>query len=250
MYVPVGTIIKDIQDDLKVLCDLDKPGMRFVAARGGNGGRGNIHFASSTNRVPREWEPGTPGEIKNLELELKTIADIGLVGYPNAGKSTLLSALSAAKPKVAPYPFTTLRPIVGTIEFPDFYRISIADIPGLIEGAHENVGLGHDFLRHIERTKVLAYVLDMAGYDGRDPYDDFIALKEELELYLKGLSLRPSIVLANKMDIPEAEEFLKEFKEKVYDVQIIPISAANSENLEEVLSLFRTKVEKIRIEEE
>ena len=246
LHVPVGTIIKDIDDNFNVLFDLDKPGARFTIAKGGDGGRGNIHFASSTNRIPREWEPGTPGETKNLELELKSIADIGLVGYPNAGKSTLLGAFTAARPKVAPYPFTTLRPNVGTVEFPDYYRISIADIPGLIDGAHENVGLGHDFLRHIERTKILVYVLDMAAFDGRDPYDDFISLKKELDLYLEGLSSRSAIIAANKMDLPEAEKYLSEFKKKVYDIQIIPISASNSDNLDEVLKVLRIKVEKNR----
>ena len=249
LRVPVGTIVKDIDDDVKILFDLDKPGVRFTIAKGGAGGRGNIHFASSTNRIPRDWEPGTPGEIKNLELELKTIADIGLVGYPNAGKSTLLGALSAARPKVGAYPFTTLRPIVGTVEFPDYYRISIADIPGLIDGAHENVGLGHDFLRHIERTRILVYVLDMAAFDGRDPYDDFISLKKELDLYLEGLSSRPAIIAANKMDLPEAEKYLSEFKKKVYDIQIIPISASNSDNLEELLKILRIKVEKTRLKD-
>ena len=248
LHVPVGTIIKDIDDNFRILSDLDKPGARFTVAKGGNGGRGNIHFASSTNRVPRECEAGIPGEIKSLELELKAIADIGLVGYPNAGKSTLLGALSAAQPKVGAYPFTTLRPVVGTVEFPDFYRISIADIPGLIDGASENVGLGHDFLRHIERTKILVYVLDMAAFDGRDPYEDYISLKKELDLYLDGLSSRPALIAANKMDLPEAKKYLDKFKEKVYDVQIIPISASNSENLDEILNVLRIKVEKSRSE--
>ena len=248
LRVPVGTIVKDIDDDFCVLFDLDKPGERFTVANGGNGGRGNIHFASSTNRVPRECESGTPGETKSLELELKTIADIGLVGYPNAGKSTLLGALSAARPKVAPYPFTTLRPVVGTVEFPDYYKISIADIPGLIDGAHENIGLGHDFLRHIERTKILVYVLDMAAFDGRDPYEDYISLKKELDLYLDGLSSRPALIAANKMDLPEAIKHLNKFKEKVYDIQIIPISASNSENLDEILNVLKIKVKKSRLD--
>ena len=248
LHVPVGTIIKDVDDDFRVLFDLDKPGVRFTVAQGGTGGRGNIHFASSSNRVPRECEAGTPGEIRNLELELKTIADIGLVGYPNAGKSTLLGALSAARPKVGAYPFTTLRPVVGTVEYADYYRISIADIPGLIDGAHDNIGLGHDFLRHIERTRILVYVLDMAAYDGRNPYDDFISLKKELDLYLEGLSSRPAIIIANKMDLPEAAKYLSEFKEKVYDVQIISTSASTSKNFDEILNVLRVKVEKNRAE--
>jgi len=248
LRVPVGTIVKDADAGFNILFDLDKPGARCTIANGGVGGRGNIHFTSSTNRIPREWEPGTPGETRNLELELKTIADIGLVGYPNAGKSTLLGALSAARPKIAPYPFTTLRPVVGTVEFADYYRISMADIPGLIDGAHENVGLGHDFLRHIERTRILVYVLDMAAFDGRNPYDDFLSLKKELDLYLDGLSSRPAVIAANKMDLSEAAQNLKDFKEKVYDIQIIPISASNSDNLDEILDILRTKVEKSRVD--
>jgi len=244
--VPVGTIVRDIDDDYKVLCDLDEPGSSVVVALGGHGGKGNIHFKTSTNRIPREWEPGTPGETRNIDLELKSIADIGLVGYPNAGKSTLISKLTPAKPKVAAYPFTTLRPVVGTIEFEDYYRMSIADIPGLIDGASENVGLGHNFLRHIERTSVLVYVLDMAAVDGRNPYDDFISLQNELELYMEGLTSRPSIIAANKMDLPESQENLKELKEKLYNTQIIPISAEESDNLEEILKILRCKVEKKR----
>jgi len=246
LHVPVGTIVKDIDDNLRFLCDLDKPGTRFIIAKGGHGGRGNIHFASSTNRVPRECEPGIPGEVKNIELELKTIADIGLVGYPNAGKSTLLGALSAAKPKTAAYPFTTLRPIVGTVQFPDYYKISIADIPGLIDGAHENIGLGHNFLRHIERTKILVYVLDMAGFDGRNPLEDFNSLKKELDLYQEGLSSRPALIAANKMDLPEAKKFLEEFEKNVYDIQIIPISALNTDHLNDLLQVMLSKVKKTR----
>jgi GTPase len=244
LVVPVGTIIKDLDNDNEIVCDLDKPGKIFTAAKGGNGGFGNIHFASSINRAPTRCNEGDPGEERQLELELRTIADIGLVGYPNAGKSTLLGSLSAAKPKSAAYPFTTLHPTVGVIEFPDFFRISIADIPGLIDGAHENIGLGHKFLRHIERTKTLLYVIDMAGYDGRDPYEDFISLQKELELYQEGLSNRPSMVAANKMDLPESEENLLKFQEKISkDVDIIKISATDSINLDDLVERLRANVE-------
>jgi len=209
--VPVGTVVTD-KDSGEVIADLSVIGQRAVVAKGGRGGRGNVHFASSTNRAPRFHETGKPGEEKHLVLELKVIADAGLVGYPNAGKSTLISAVSDARPKVAPYPFTTLHPVVGVVEYPDYRRLTVADIPGLIDGAHENVGLGHAFLRHIERTTVLLYVLDMGGVDCRKPWDDLRNLEKELELYQEGLSRRPSLIVANKMDLPEAEENLKELK--------------------------------------
>ena len=243
LNVPVGTVVKDIESN-EIICDLNKAEKTFVLAHGGLGGRGNKHFVSSVNRVPRICEEGREGEERHVELELKTIADIGLVGYPNAGKSTLLGALSAARPKAAAYPFTTLHPSVGIIEFEDFFRISIADIPGLIEGAHENVGLGHKFLKHIERTKTLLYVIDMAGYDGRNPYEDYLSLKEELELYQEGLSKRPSIIAANKMDLSESVDNLNEFKEKISDdIKIIKISASEEDNLEKLVALLRKTVE-------
>lgn len=165
LKVPVGTVVTD-RTTGELIADMEENGKQVTVAVGGRGGRGNPRFATNTNRAPREWEPGEPGEERELNLELKTIADVGLVGYPNAGKSTLLRAVSAARPKVAPYPFTTLHPVVGVIEYPDYSRLTVADIPGLIEGAHDNVGLGHAFLKHIERTVVLAYVLDMGGVDG------------------------------------------------------------------------------------
>jgi len=240
LRVPLGTIVKDI--DGNIIADMDDPEMEFIAAHGGRGGRGNPRFASSTNRVPMECELGLPGEEKEILLELKTIADAGLVGYPNAGKSTLLRALSAAHPKVAAYPFTTLNPVVGVVEFDDFQRLKIADIPGLIEGAHENIGLGHAFLRHIERTQMLVYVLDMAGSDGRAPWDDYHSLKNELELYMKGLSKRKSIILANKMDLPESAENLELLKADIDidpNIQIIPISAKEKENTEELKLILK-----------
>jgi len=246
LKVPVGTIIKDLDNNKEIIFDLDEADKTYILAKGGRGGRGNIHFATSTNRAPRKREDGKEGETKNVEFELKTIADAGLVGYPNAGKSTFLGSVSSAKPKVAAYPFTTLHPMVGTIDFPDYFRLTIADIPGLIEGAHDNIGLGHSFLKHIERTKVLVYVLDMSGREGRDPHDDFLSLQNELELYMKGLSARPFIVLANKMDLPESEDNLASFIKEECNVEVIPISAADKVNLDTVLSALKSKVEHIK----
>ena len=242
LKVPAGTVVRDLDDGGKVLFEITEPGVRVVAAKGGHGGRGNIHFLSNDNKAPRICEEGIPGEKRRLELELKTIADVGLVGYPNAGKSTLLGAVSAAKPKIAPYPFTTLHPVVGTVEFPDFFRMSIADIPGLVDGAHQNIGLGHAFLRHIERTRVLVYVLDMAGVDGRKPWDDLVSLRKELDLYLDGLSTRPAVIAANKVDLPEAAENLEDLRSREPSIPICPISAAEELNLDELLQLLRNKI--------
>ena len=245
LKVPVGTVVKDAVTG-ELVVDLATEGERFIVAHGGRGGRGNARFLSNFNRAPREHEPGEPGEERELFLELKTIADVGLVGYPNAGKSTLLRALSAARPKVAPYPFTTLHPMVGVVEFEDYGRLTIADIPGLIDGAHANVGLGHAFLKHIERTHVLAYVLDMAGVDGRAPWDDFRHLQNELELYMKGLSGRPALILANKMDLPESAENLERLRKELCDVplEILPIAAGAGE-CGEAKTKLRAMVEQV-----
>ncbi len=226
LKVPVGTVVTDTETG-ELVVDMSEAGMTFVVAKGGRGGRGNPRFATQYNRAPREWEPGEEGEKRELHMELKTIADVGLVGYPNAGKSTLLRAVSAARPKVAAYPFTTLHPVVGVIEYSDFTRLTMADIPGLIEGAHDNVGLGHAFLRHIERTTLLAYVLDMAGIDGRTPWDDLEHLRKELDLYMPGLSKRAVIIVANKMDLPESAENLAILREKLAHelFEIVPVSA-------------------------
>ena len=185
-----------------------------MVARGGEGGLGNCHFATSSHQAPREYTEGEPGEERLLRLELKLVADVGLVGYPNAGKSTLLRALTNAQPKVAAYPFTTLHPMIGTIQFDDYSQLRIADVPGLIDGAHRGVGLGHEFLRHIERTSFLLFVLDMAGTDGRHPVDDYRTLRQELEQYDASLALRPSMIVANKMDEPAADQFLDEFTQQ------------------------------------
>jgi GTPase len=216
----------------EALADLTEPGQRFVLCQGGAGGKGNTHFKSSRNRVPRQYTEGDPGEEGDFLLELRMIADVGLVGYPNAGKSTLLSKLSAARPKVAPYPFTTLNPIVGVVEYDDYRRLTVADIPGLIEGAHRNVGLGHDFLRHIVRCKLFVFVLDIAGSEGRDPISDLQTLRRELDLYDPLLSRRPWVIVANKMDLPEAGEHLKALEQRFPDRTIVPISAQTNEGIE------------------
>ena len=237
--VPVGTVVKDPETG-EMLADLCEVGQEYIAAKGGKGGRGNIHFATSTNRGPTECELGEGGEERYLLLELKSVADVGLVGYPNAGKSTLIGDLSNAHPKTAPYPFTTLHPVVGLVEYEDYYRFTLADIPGLIDGAHLNIGLGHDFLRHIERCRVLIYVLDTAGVDTRNPWDDFFALQKELELYMPGLSRRAGLVLANKMDLPEAAANLKKLKRKLpKGLKVMPISALEKEHVAELKELLR-----------
>jgi GTP-binding protein len=239
--VPCGTVVRDAETG-ELLEDLDHDGQEFVAAQGGRGGRGNRRFMTSTNRVPRQFDLGDEGDERELNLELKIISDVGLVGYPNAGKSTLLTEISDAHPKTAPYPFTTMHPNVGVVEFPDFYRFTVADIPGLIDGAHENVGLGHAFLRHIERAGILIYVLDMAGTDGRKPWDDMEALKRELDLYLDGLSNRVALIVANKMDEDESEENLALLREKT-TLPIIPTIAPLQQNTDVLVAELRKLLE-------
>ena len=229
--------------ELEFIVDLTTPGQRFVLCKGGDGGRGNRHFKSSTNQAPRRYEEGWPGETGQFLLELKSIADVGLVGYPNAGKSTLLSRLSNATPKVGAYPFTTLAPMIGVTEFPDFAKFTVADIPGLIEGAHEGRGLGHEFLRHVERCRLLLFVIDMSGHEGRDPADDYALLRKELKLYRAELSTRPALIVANKMDLPGSAENLAAFKKKVRR-KVIPISAEKIEGVEDLKELLRQALEK------
>ncbi|MDD5598409.1 MAG: GTPase ObgE [Victivallaceae bacterium] len=245
LNVPVGTVVTDA-DTGELIVDLDQPDIAFVVAKGGNGGRGNARFVTSRNRVPMTCEAGYPGDERLITLELKTMADIGLVGFPNAGKSTLLGKISSARPKVAPYPFTTLHPVVGVVELPDFKRLTVADIPGLIDGAHDNIGLGHSFLKHIERTHALAFILDMAGVDGRTPWSDFRHLQDELELYMKGLSRRPAVIIANKMDLPGSAENLELLKDELSRelIDIIPVSAERGENLATVINKFSEIIEK------
>jgi GTP-binding protein len=237
--VPVGTIVWPT-DDGKIsegsdpVVDLTRDGEEFVLCEGGKGGKGNVHFKSSRNRAPREYTDGEEGESGHFLLELRTIADAGLVGYPNAGKSTLLRKISAARPKVAPYPFTTLHPIIGVVDFSEYRRATIADIPGLIEGAHEGVGLGHEFLRHITRCKIFLFVVDAAGSEGRNPIEDVQQLRKELDLYDPLLSKRPWFLVANKMDLPGASENLSALRKKFPKIDIVPVSATKGEGIEDL----------------
>ena len=231
--------IANPQSEIELVVDLTRDGQEFVLCRGGAGGKGNVHFKSSRNRAPREYTEGEEGEQGHFLLELRTIADAGLVGYPNAGKSTLLRKISAARPKVAPYPFTTLHPVIGVVEFSGYRRATIADIPGLIEGAHRNLGLGHDFLRHITRCHVLLFVVDVAGSEGRNPIEDLQNLRREIALYDPILSERPWFAVANKMDLPGADENLLALQKRFSAVELAPISAATDEGLD----AFKTKLE-------
>ncbi|MFO1439134.1 MAG: GTPase ObgE [Verrucomicrobiaceae bacterium] len=251
--VPPGTLVSRIIEEedpetgemnlrFEPVADLTEVGSRFVLCKGGKGGKGNIHFKTSTHQAPREFTPGTPGEEGRFHFELRSIAEAGLVGAPNAGKSTLLSKLSAAKPKIANYPFTTLQPMVGVIEFGPFRRGTLADIPGLIEGAHQNIGLGHDFLRHIMRCRVLLFVVDAAGTEGRDPVTDLETVRAEVSLYSKELSKRPWCILANKCDLPEAAEHLANLKERFKRVKIHPISAQTGQGLDKLRAWLDEKI--------
>ncbi len=233
---------KGLRDPLPedLLADLDQPGAEFIICHGGQGGRGNIHFKSSRNQAPRRFTEGTPGDEGWFLLEMRSIAFAGLVGYPNAGKSTLLRAISRAHPKVGSYAFTTRNPQVGVVDLEDYRKTTVADIPGLIEGAHENRGLGHQFLRHVMRCRYLLMVLDMAGSEGRNPADDLKALRKELELYNPELAARPWCIVANKMDMPEAEANLKAFKKKNQGITILPICAELGEGISELKLFLQT----------
>jgi GTP-binding protein len=224
------------------LVDLSRDGQEFVLTRGGAGGKGNVHFKSSRNRAPRQYTEGEEGEQGHFLLELRTIADAGLVGYPNAGKSTMLRKISAARPKVAAYPFTTLHPIVGVIEFSGYRRATVADIPGLIEGAHRGLGLGHEFLRHITRCRVLVFVVDVAGSEGRNPVEDLQNLRREIHLYDPTLTSRAWFVVANKMDLGGAEGNLKALQERFPRLQILPTSAAKGEGIDAVKRALATRI--------
>ena len=230
-------------DKGELLVDLIEHGQQFILCKGGRGGLGNRNFATARRQTPRFAQPGEPGGEGNFLLELRIIADVGLVGYPNAGKSTLLTAISNARPKVAPYPFTTLHPQIGILEYPeDWHRLTICDVPGLIEGAHRNVGLGHAFLRHIQRCKILVLLLDMAGTDGRNPWEDYQQLLTELELYDPALVEKPIYVVANKMDEPGAEANLKKFKRRIRKTPVLPIAAAFDEGLDLFRKMIREAV--------
>jgi len=243
LMVPVGTVIKDVETE-QVIYDFTEHGEVYVVAKGGLGGRGNTAFKNSTNRAPRTREEGQPGEDKTYGLELKLIADVGLVGNPNAGKSTLINGISNARSKIGRYPFTTLSPVLGVVTYDRYDTVVIADIPGIIEGAHKNIGLGHDFLKHIERTKMLVYVIDCAGYDGRDPLKDYDSIRDELRLYNIALLEKPYIVALNKIDLSVADENVDKFIETIglkKDI-IFPISAVTGKGVKSLLEKIRTVI--------
>lgn len=232
--VPVGTCVYD-DDTGNIIADLTKDGQRAVIAKGGRGGRGNARFASSRNPAPKICENGEPGEKFNLRVELKLLADVGLVGFPSVGKSTLLSVVSKARPQIADYHFTTIVPNLGVVQVKDGRSFVMADLPGLIEGASQGKGLGHQFLRHIERCRVIVHIIDMSGSEGRDPYEDYVTINKELGEYEYRLLERPQIIVTNKMDGDEAEENLKKFKEKLGDQKVFPIIAPIHEGIDAVL---------------
>lgn len=238
--VPLGTLIID-QETEEIIADLTAPGQEAVVARGGRGGKGNVRFATSRNPAPYLAENGERGEERHIVLELKLLADVGLVGYPNVGKSTLISAVSAAKPKIASYHFTTLTPNLGVVDVGDGRSFVMADLPGLIEGAHEGIGLGHQFLKHVERTKVIIHVIDMASTEGRDPFEDWLNINRELNLYNESLAHLPQLIAANKMDMPGAEEHLAEFRKRLdeYNAEItyevFPVSAVTRQGVRDVI---------------
>lgn len=243
--VPPGTTVKD-EDTGEVIADLVTHKQQAVIVNGGRGGRGNTRFASPRNPAPDMAENGEPGQDRNIQVELKLIADVGLVGFPSVGKSTLLSVVSAAKPKIADYHFTTLSPNLGVVDTNDQRSYVMADLPGLIEGAHEGVGLGHQFLRHVERTRVIVHVIDMAGTEGRDPYEDYLKINEELQAYDEKLTSRPQIIAANKMDMPGAEENLEAFISKLDpDTSVYSISALTKEGLRDMLFAIADTLETI-----
>lgn len=242
--VPPGTVVYDTETG-EVTADMTAAGDKLVVAEGGRGGRGNTRFKSSTRQAPKFSENGEPGEKKELKLELKLLADVGLVGFPNVGKSTLVSSVSAAKPEIDNYHFTTVEPNLGVVKTGDYSTFVMADIPGLIEGAHSGVGLGDDFLRHLERTKVILHVLDVSGFEGRDPIEDFAVINEELEKFNPKLSQRPQIVAANKMDLTASKEKIDKVKTELesqgYDV--FPISAVTGQGLDELIKAINKLVQ-------
>ena len=245
LKVPLGTIVTD-EATGQVVAEITEHEQRVVLCKGGNGGWGNTHFKTPTNRAPRRANPGHLGETGVFRLVLKCIADVGLVGFPNAGKSSLTNAITRAKPKMAAYPFTTLHPQIGVIEYPETYQwMLLADVPGLIAGASENHGLGHRFLRHIARCTVLVFLLDMAGTDGRDPRDDYKVLRQELKLYDPRLLKKPCLVAANKMDLPEAKANLAKFKKR-YKVSVVEISCLTASGLEKLKQTLLKQVIKLR----
>lgn len=242
LKVPPGTIIKNVETD-EVLADLVEDGQRAVVAKGGRGGRGNSRFATPRNPAPDFSEKGEPGEELDVSLELKLLADVGLVGFPSVGKSTLLSIVSKAKPKIGAYHFTTIKPNLGVVSTPDQRSFVMADLPGLIEGASDGVGLGHQFLRHVERTKVIVHMIDMSGSEGREPIEDYKVINQELAAYEQRLEDRPQIVVANKMDLPESQDNLNLFKEEIgEDVPVIPVSTITRDNIDQLLYAIADKL--------
>ena len=241
--VPLGTIITDLESNL-IVADLTKKDDEVIVAYGGRGGRGNIALATRSNPAPSYAENGEPGEVRKVKIELKLLADVGLVGMPSVGKSTLISKISASKPKIAAYHFTTLHPNLGVVKVRENKSFVVADLPGLIEGASLGEGLGDKFLKHIERTRVIAHIIDMSSFEGRDPYEDYITIRKELENFNKDLVLKPEIIVANKMDMPNSLENLEKFKQKV-KVPVYPISAMNNEGISEVLNVLSDMLDKI-----
>lgn len=242
--VPQGTVITDVETNL-IIADLTKKDEEVIVAYGGRGGRGNMAFATRLNPAPSYAENGEPGEYKKVKIELKLLADVGLVGMPSVGKSTLISKISASKPKIAAYHFTTLVPNLGVVRVRENTSFVVADLPGLIKGASLGEGLGDKFLKHIERTRVIAHIIDMSGFEGRDPYEDYITINKELENFNPDLIKKPKIIIANKMDLPSSLDNLEIFRKKVSDVKIFPISAMNNDGLNVVLNELANMLEKI-----
>ena len=245
--VPPGTLIFDFDHQI-LLADLDSPEKRIVIARGGKGGRGNWHFKSSTNQAPRYAEKGTEGQHRKLRLELKLIADIGLVGMPNAGKSTLLRTISAARPKVADYPFTTLDPQLGIVELGPDRRLVVADIPGLIEGAQHGAGLGHEFLRHVERTKIIVHMLDLYPMDGSDPAENYRKIRRELEAFSPALAQKREIVAANKMDLAIDDTALDKLRGELRGHEVFAISGVSRQGVEDLLDVLWRILQELKAE--
>jgi GTP-binding protein len=248
--VPVGTVVKDFYTG-EILGDLTSDGQTLLVAKGGRGGRGNARFATSTNQAPKYAEPGGEGEEKTLVLELKLLADVGIIGFPNAGKSTLISRISGARPKIADYPFTTLVPNLGVVNYNQDKSFVVADIPGLIKGAHEGAGLGIKFLRHIERTRVLIHLLDLSPLNDRDPIEDFRTMNEELEAYSPELRNKPQVIAPNKIDITEAREKLKRVKSyfNKLGIEVFPISSVTGEGVNELIREVGRRLDRLKLEQ-